>query len=77
MREMKVLRMNARFWKTRGMAVHIYQEREMTREVIFGCRVIHLVLFCRGRGDVGLCGREVLRAGFAMYDSNILCSPGT
>ena len=43
-RERKVLRMNARFWKTRGMAVHIFQEREMAREVIFGCRVIHFTL---------------------------------
>lgn len=44
MRERKVLRMNAGFWKTRGMAVCILQETEMAWEVIFGCRVIHFML---------------------------------
>lgn len=46
MREREVRRMNARFWKTGGMAVHIYQEREMAREVISGCRAIHFMLVC-------------------------------
>lgn len=70
MREMKVLRLNARFWKTRGMAVHIYQEREMTREVIFG--VIHFsVVFVEVEemlGSVGgkSCG-QVLQCTTQIY----------
>lgn len=44
MRERKVLRANARFWKTRGVAVCTSQEREMAREAIFGCRVV--IEFC-------------------------------